>query len=464
MWPSEVARAQFQISGARVFGFNSRMSLPVRLLVAGILLLVLPLAQAADAPRWWKGNLHTHTLWSDGDDYPEMVVEWYKSSGYHFLALSDHNVLLEGTKWVELLGPTRRGPRVDYRAGGMVFERYLARFGRPWVETREVEGQPEVRLKALHEFRSIFEEADKFLLLPAEEITGRWTDDSVAGQPPLSGPVHLGAINVREPIEPRTGRDALSIMQDAVNAVLAQRERTGQPMFPHLNHPNYRWGVTPEELMRVQGEKFFEIYNGHSGVRNAGDATHLSTEKMWDVVLAHRLTELKLEPMFGIATDDAHHYHTIQLGQENAGRGWVVVRAASLTPEALIAAMEAGDFYASTGVTLAQVSREGATLTVEVRAEAGVDYTIQFVGTPRDFDRRSELMPAVPGTRPHRRYSDEVGRVLAEVKGALASYTLRAGDLYVRAKIVSTKPKPNASSPDEVECAWTQPLVASGGP
>ena len=24
--------------------------------------------------RWWKGNLHTHSLWSDGDDYPETIV------------------------------------------------------------------------------------------------------------------------------------------------------------------------------------------------------------------------------------------------------------------------------------------------------------------------------------------------------------------------------------------------------
>ena len=33
-------------------------------------------------PRWWKGNLHTHSFWSDGDDYPEMIVDWYKTAGY----------------------------------------------------------------------------------------------------------------------------------------------------------------------------------------------------------------------------------------------------------------------------------------------------------------------------------------------------------------------------------------------
>src|ERR1700733_12210517 len=51
-------------------------------------------------PRWWKGNLHTHSLWSDGDDFPEMIADWYGRHGYHFLALSEHNVLADGQKWV----------------------------------------------------------------------------------------------------------------------------------------------------------------------------------------------------------------------------------------------------------------------------------------------------------------------------------------------------------------------------
>jgi hypothetical protein len=29
-------------------------------------------ATAHAEPRWLKGNLHTHSLWSDGNDYPEM--------------------------------------------------------------------------------------------------------------------------------------------------------------------------------------------------------------------------------------------------------------------------------------------------------------------------------------------------------------------------------------------------------
>src|SRR5262245_29216773 len=37
-------------------------------------------------PRWFRGNLHTHSFWSDGNDYPEMIVDWYARHGYQFLA------------------------------------------------------------------------------------------------------------------------------------------------------------------------------------------------------------------------------------------------------------------------------------------------------------------------------------------------------------------------------------------
>ena len=38
--------------------------------------------------RWWKGNLHTHSLWSDGDNYPDMIADWYRQRDYQFLACS----------------------------------------------------------------------------------------------------------------------------------------------------------------------------------------------------------------------------------------------------------------------------------------------------------------------------------------------------------------------------------------
>src|SRR4051794_6884830 len=40
-------------------------------------------------PRWLKGNLHTHSLWSDGNDYPEMIVDgWIPEKSYAAIASS----------------------------------------------------------------------------------------------------------------------------------------------------------------------------------------------------------------------------------------------------------------------------------------------------------------------------------------------------------------------------------------
>src|SRR5688572_29452458 len=111
-------------------------------------------AIGAEQSTWWKGNLHTHSLWSDGDDYPEMIVDWYKQQGYHFLALSDHNILAQGNKWIH--ATTNKG-------GAVALDKYVKRFGANWVELRETNGARQVRLKTLAEYRNQFEAPGTFL-------------------------------------------------------------------------------------------------------------------------------------------------------------------------------------------------------------------------------------------------------------------------------------------------------------
>ena len=53
--------------------------------------------------RWFKGNTHTHTTESDGDSPPEVVAAWYKSHGYQFLVLSDHNVFTDPARLAALV-------------------------------------------------------------------------------------------------------------------------------------------------------------------------------------------------------------------------------------------------------------------------------------------------------------------------------------------------------------------------
>ena len=232
-------------------------------------------------------------------------------------------------------------------------------------------------------------------------------------------------------------------------------------MFAHINHPNFKWALTAEEMAQVDRERFFEVYNGHPMTGTDGDEHHASTDRIWDVILTARLGQLGKSVVFGVGTDDAHHYHTADPTKSLAGRGWVMVRADALTPEKLIAAMEAGDFYASSGVTLKEVRRDAKGLSIEIAAEPGVTYTTEFFGTRKGYDAKGEVVLGKEGetVRTTRRYRAEVGAVLAKVTGSTASYTFKGDELYIRARITSSKPKASPSADGEVERAWTQPAV-----
>ena len=174
----------------------------------------LPAACAESAePRWFKGNLHTHSLWSDGNDYPEMIADSYKSHGYHFLAMSDHNVLEEGMRWFELKQPAAVKGEVVQRGGGAVLEKYLARFGPAWVEQREAAGKKEVRLKPLAEYRTLLEEPGRFLMIPSMEVTSSWKRAKTATEPELGGPVHMNLTNPVAHVAPVVADNALEIMR-----------------------------------------------------------------------------------------------------------------------------------------------------------------------------------------------------------------------------------------------------------
>jgi hypothetical protein len=405
-------------------------------------------AVAADepAPRWWKGNLHTHTLWSDGNDYPEMVADWYKQRGYNFLALSDHNIVSTVERWIPV-GKTA--------VSQAALDKYVARFGEKWVESRDNAGQKEVRLKKLAEFRVPLEEPQHFLMIPSEEITAK--------------NVHINATNVQELILPYTAFDQndsesiVKTIQRTLDAIMDQRRRTGVPILPHVNHPNFKWALTAEELMQLDNDLFFEVYNGHPQVYSRGDAEHASTDRVWDIILTERLGRLGKSNVFGLATDDSHQYHNEPKKLSHPGRGWVQVRAKSLRAEDLIAGMEAADFYASSGVTLKDVRREKNGISIEIEPEPGVTYTTEFIGTRKGYNGASEPVLGEYDKPPRvtRRYSQDIGAVLATSTSLSCSYTLRGDEIYVRARVTSSKPKVDPAEPGEFEQAWVQPIVGA---
>jgi hypothetical protein len=371
---------------------------------------------AQSSQEWLKGNLHTHSLWSDGDDYPEMIMEWYKSHGYNFVALTDHNILAEGEKWIKV-------PQIPMHE--QAFQKYLDKHGDKWVTYKKDSGRVEVRLKTYDEYRKLFEDKN-FLIVKAEEITDRFERK----------PIHINATNIRTLIPPQHGTSVADVMQRNIDAVNKQRVETQTPMFAHLNHPNFGYGVSVDDMIALHGERFFEVFNGHPLVNNYGDSIHMSTEVMWDkinIAYAKRAQPL----LYGLATDDSHNYHAKGVSYSNAGRGWVMVKTDRLTAPSIIEALESGSFYATTGVILDDVTFKNKTLSITIQHEPDVEYTIDFIGAKQ---------------------GDSETRILQTKTGKKASFNVTSDYIFVRARITSSKPKENPFETGDVEMAWTQPV------
>jgi histidinol phosphatase-like PHP family hydrolase len=397
---------------------------------------------------WYKGTTHSHSFWSDGDAFPEMVVDWIKGHGYDFFALSDHNSINQGERWRKM-GEGRRAVTQE------LLDACVKRFGPDWLEIRGEGKEREVRLKTYEQIKAKFEEPGKFLLIRGEEITTRCSGKKdKQGEIVKKGKaVHLNALNLEHLIKPKRKPTVIGTIGANVQAAETQAKRIKQPILTHINHPNYGgYSITARDLAEVAEVQFVEMCNNHDGVKHYGDKKHPSVERLWDIANTIRLIEKKIAPIYGVATDDSHSYHTKSPKAAIPGRGYVVVRAEKLETAALFEAMRKGDFYASTGVELSRLDYDPETRTLHVRVLPKQDthYTIEFIGSPADLK--------LPKDKAMNKTA-AIGKVLAKHEGTAASHRLKDNDLYVRAAIRSDRrmAHPNRTGVQNEE-AWTQPV------
>ncbi|HEX6086035.1 MAG TPA: CehA/McbA family metallohydrolase [Thermoanaerobaculia bacterium] len=231
------------------------------------------------------------------------------------------------------------------------------------------------------------------VLIPGEEVTDRLPKK----------PLHVNAIGLTKVVAPQKGTTPVEVLQRNIDAV---RAAGGVPL---INHPNFGWAFGADELLQLRNFTLLEIASGHPYVNTQGPP---SVESMWDALLT------KGRRVYGVAVDDSHHWKK-PLGDTDValpGKAWVVVRA-ERDAKSIVAALERGDFYASTGVELEEVSATR----VKVREKNGAHYRIQFIG--------------------------DGGRVLQESVGPSASYAMKT-ERYVRAKVIDSNGR----------MAWTQPV------
>ncbi|MBT3480327.1 MAG: hypothetical protein HN457_02700 [Opitutales bacterium] len=405
---------------------------------------------ASGGERWYRGNTHTHTLWSDGDDLPESVADWYKRHGYHFLVLSDHNILSRGERWKTL--------RADEAVP--VLQKAAKRWGKDHVQTRIHEGEKQVRLMPLSEVRKLVEKPKKFIMIEGIELTSG----------PSGFAVHSNPLNVSEHLEVhrKTSRSVVEDLADHERLVYEHQAKTGDPVFWQVNHPNYKFSVTGEMLADIEGLHGVEIMNSSSNCFNLGDGSRPSLERIWDIANTLRLKRGGLPPIYGTATDDTHDYHVGDYVMNAPGTSWVMVRARALTPNAIAKAMQQGMFYSTTGVILKKLEfdAEAGTLTVVVKKKKGLNYRIDFIGTHKEASLDHEEVEAIvdekglshPVTAD---YADErIGMSLQSTEGSKAVYRMTGDELYVRGVVHCDAPpyfKYDAYS-DFVQKAWTQPV------
>ena len=401
-------------------------ALPYLALIS-FLFLAADLSPAEEKMHWFKGNTHTHSLWSDGNDFPEMIAKFYKDNNYHFLVLSDHNVLSRGEKWMNVGAIEKRRKAL----GVPTLKKYISTFGKDWVELRGEDKKQEVRLRTLEEIRPKFEKEGNFIFIEGEEITNSFG----------RSPVHTNGMNLKELIVPKKGTSLRDTMRNNIIAVREQSTRLNKPMLSHLNHPNFGWSITAEDLAHVLEEKFFEVYNGHPGINHLGDAKRPGDEKIWDIANTIRLATLKSDPLYGISSDDSHYYHG---GDVKPGRGWVMVQSSSLEEDSIVRSMDSGNFYGSSGVHFKHLLRDQkkGILEFEIEEDADAEYVTNIIGTRKGNENKPDL----------------VGEILATIKGKKVQYKLKDNEWYFRVTVTSSKNHPRPSFNGQKEQAWTQPI------
>jgi len=242
---------------------------------------------------------------------------------------------------------------------------------------------------------------DQFLVIKGEEVSDRAD----------SKPIHINGLDVSTRVEPQHGSSVVDVVQRNVDAI---RKAGG---IPHINHPNFEWAISADEMQRIERTRLFELYNGHHLVNNLGGGGIPGMEEVWDRLLSSG------KVIYGIADDDAHVFK--QPGNPDVagpGRAWVVVRAERLAPRPIVEALERGDFYSSTGVELSDYQVSDKAITITVNQKPSSRYRIQFIGSH--------------------------GRVLSETTASPAAYVFAGDERYVRAKVFESNGR----------VAWTQPV------
>jgi len=186
---------------------------------------------------FYKGNTHTHTKQTlASGGNITRIIEWYRSRGYNFLAITD-------------------------------------------LDIASIPG----------EFTAW--ESESFIVIAGEEVASVGITENG-----VSKPVHTNALcSNGTTVGGITLGGIGNALQDTIDRIIDVAQGT-----PQINHPNYRYALTVQEIYLARDVSLFEVANQRHHANNKGDATRVSTEETWDGLLSAG------KVIYGVASDDNH--------------------------------------------------------------------------------------------------------------------------------------------------------------
>jgi len=236
--------------------------------------------------HWYRGNLHSHTVNSDGKLTPAESAALYRAHGYHFLCLSEH-------------------------------DRYT-------------------------DYRGELDRED-FIILPGLEASANllagYEDHSRVRTHHMHGILGTGEMQAGAPLKFSHGQ----FLQPSVYFETWDGAGTAQQLADFLrkhgclvtyNHPVWS-RIEPADILTLEGIWALEIYN-YNTVNESGTGADTT---YWDLILRSG------RQIFAFASDDNHNE-----GQfDDSCGGWIQAAAPSLTHDSIINSLLAGSFYSSSG-------------------------------------------------------------------------------------------------------------------
>lgn len=266
----------------------------------------------SESGNWYKGNLHSHTVNSDGLLKPEESVKLFKERGYSFLCFSEHDLY------------------TDYR--------------------EEFDCEDFIILPGLEASVMLCEKEAPYRGLKAHHIHG------ILGTKKMQKAAGERVFKGREYVKPIRFYGTWDGALEAQKLCGYLKSRGCVTIY---NHPVWS-RVEPDEFIHTEGLLAIEIFNYNT----VNESNTGYDSQSWDLMLR------KGKKIAAVATDDNHNEGLF----DDACGGFIMVKSKQLTHEDILTNIISGNYYSSAGPEIYDWGIRNGTAFIECSPVYRIDF------------------------------------------------------------------------------------------